>query len=411
MALFVDDFIYFSSDPEVEAHFEAELAKKVKVDFMGQADYFLGVQFHWTRHENEHVSVHLSQEAYANHIIDSMSLSDATTSPTMTPYRSGLPIDTLPTIDMSNTERAPLLTKYRSYLGMINWLASSTRADLTTAHSLLAIATAAPTPAHLDAIRYVGRYIKATADYGITFCSDTNDTLEGFLTFPLDDYDPVRPKPKAFADSNWGPQDASTPTPKNTREVPINEMRSIAGHLVFLSGGPLIWKSQKEKRTSRSSCEAEVKATDECTRSVQWLRNVLTDLDLCPADPTPIYNDNQVAVLWSKTSSTKGMRHYNIRENAVREALHKYNEITVLHIGGKVNPADILTKEHKSDEIFRSLRDSFMSRRSSGGCWRACTVCTRSSTMGATSSTSSSVSAPKSVAKHESESFSCSQAS
>jgi hypothetical protein len=178
--------------------------------------------------------------------------------------------------------------------------------------------------------------------------------------------------------------------------------------LFFLSGGPLIWKSQKEKRTSRSSCEAKVKATDECTRSVQWLRNVLTDLDLCPTDPTPIYNDNQAAVLWSKTSSTKGMRHYNIRENAVREALHEHNEITVLHIGGKVNPADILTKEHKSDEIFQSLRDSFMSRRSSGGCWRDCTVCTRSSTMGAMSS---SVSAPKSVAKHESESFSCSQAS
>ena len=227
---------------------------------------------------------------------------------------------------------------------MLNWLASSTRPDLNTSHNLLAIATASPTPAHLDAIRYVGRYIKAMTDYGITFSSKANETLEGFLTFPLEDHNPAQPKPKAFADSNWGPQDASTPTPKNTREVPINETRSIAGHLVFLSRGPLIWKSQKEKHNSRSSCEAEVKATDECTRSVQWLRNILSDLNLRPPTPTPIYNDNQAAVLWSKTSSTKGMRHYNIRENAIREAIHEFKEITVLHIGGKVNPSDLLTK-------------------------------------------------------------------
>ena len=219
----------------------------------------------------------------------------------------------------------------------------------------------------------MGRYLKATADYGITFSSYANDTLEGFITFPLNDENPTQLHPSAFTDSNWGPQDASVPTSKNIRPVNLNETRSIAGHLVFLTGGPLIWKSHKERHTSRSSCEAEVKATDECTKSVQWLRNVLGDLNLCPTTPTPIYNDNQAAVLWSNTFSTKGMRHYNIRENAVREAVHEFNEISVSHIGGKMNPSDILTKEHKSEEVFWLLRDSFMSRRSSGGCWRICT--------------------------------------
>jgi hypothetical protein len=73
------------------------------------------------------------------------------------------------------------------------------------------------------------------------------------------------------------------------------------------------------------------------------------------------------------------MRHYNVRENAVREAINEYKEVTVQHIGGKVNPADLFTKEHKSDETFRNLRDSFMSRRSSGGCWYDRTPCTRAS--------------------------------
>jgi len=379
VALFVDDFVYFSPDSDVEQYFEETLASKVKVDFMGQVDYFLGILFDWKRHDDGSVSVHLSQEAYANQIVESMGLSDSVSSPTMTPYRSGLPIDCIPPVDMSDSERAPLLTLYRRFLGMLNWLTISTRPDLMTVHSLLAIATTKPTQGHLDAIRYVGRYIKATADYGISFSSNANDSLESFLTFPLDDSIPNVLKPTAFTDSNWGPQDASVPTYKTSRQVSLNETRSISGHLVFLSGGPLIWKSQKEKRTSRSSCEAEVKATDDCTKSVQWLRNILEDLDLLPPRPTPIFNDNQAAVIWSNSSSTKGMHHYNVRENAVREAINEYKEVTVQHIGGKVNPADLFTKEHKSDETFRNLRDSFMSRRSSGGCWYDRTPCTRAS--------------------------------
>jgi hypothetical protein len=86
-------------------------------------------------------------------------------------------------------------------------------------------------------------------------------------------------------------------------------------------------------------------------------RNVLGDLNLINlSQATAIYNDNQGAVNWSNTSSTKGMRHVNIRENAVREAIHEFNEVSVSHIPGPCNPSDIFTKEFKSDVTFRSLR-------------------------------------------------------
>jgi hypothetical protein len=177
-----------------------------------------------------------------------MGLSDSVSSPTMTPCQSGLPIDCIPPVNMSDSERAPILTLYQCFLGMLNWLMISTRPDLMTVHSLLAIATTKPTQGHLDAICYVGRYIKATADYhGISFSSNANDSLESFLTFPLDDLIPNVLHPTTFTDADWGPQDASVPTLKNSCQVSLNETRSISGHLVFLSGGPLIWKSQKEK--------------------------------------------------------------------------------------------------------------------------------------------------------------------
>jgi Reverse transcriptase (RNA-dependent DNA polymerase) len=372
LAIYVDDLIYFSADPEVEKKFESDFASRVTVDFMGDAEFYLGTKFDWLHEPDGHVTCHLSQEGYAHMIVDAMGLQDAVTSLKMTPYRSGLPIDSLPRLaltSVTNDKKYQILKeKYRTFLGMLNWLSISTRPDLATVNSLLATATESPTQAHLEALRHVGRYIKATSDYGISFSSKPNTALEAFVQFPLDDNVASIPCPKAFADSNWGPQDASTPSETNHRLIELDETRSVCGHLIFLSHGPLIWKSHKEKRNSRSSCEAEVKATDECTKSVQWLRHVLSDLSLLDSRPTTIFNDNMAAVNWSNTTSHKAMRHVNIRENAIREAIHEFQEISVLHIGGKVNPADLFTKEHKSDEIFRSIRDSFMSRRSSGGC-------------------------------------------
>ena len=144
-----------------------------------------------------------------------MGLSDAVTSLTMTPYHSSLPIDAISLVNMSDSEREPLLTAYRQFLSMLNWLSISTCLDLTTAHSLLAIATAAPTQGHLNAIHYISRYIKATADYGISFSSSSNNNLESFITFPLPDDNSPTSIPTAFTDANWGPQDASDPSPKN----------------------------------------------------------------------------------------------------------------------------------------------------------------------------------------------------
>jgi hypothetical protein len=114
----------------------------------------------------------------------------------------------------------------------------------------------------------------------------------------------------------------------------------------------------KESRITCSSCEAEVKATDECVKNIQMFRNILTDLNLVSSKTTPIFNDNRRAVEWTLSFSTKGMRHLNIRENAVCEA-QQLQEVSISHI-----PADIFTKEFKSNSTFRSLRDLLLSSSS-----------------------------------------------
>jgi hypothetical protein len=63
-----------------------------------------------------------------------------------------------------------------------------------------------------------------------------------------------------------------------------------------------------------------------------------------------IFNDNKACVSWSKRTTTKGLRHIQMHENHVRENVENHF-VSIDHIGGKVNMADLFTKEMKKKDI------------------------------------------------------------
>ena len=65
-------------------------------------------------------------------------------------------------------------------------------------------------------------------------------------------------------------------------------------------------------------------------------------------------------VQWSHNKTTKSIRHIQIRENAVRESVQD-GTVIVLHVAGKLNPADIFTKEDKDTTHFIIIRDTLVS--------------------------------------------------
>jgi hypothetical protein len=87
-------------------------------------------------------------------------------------------------------------------------------------------------------------------------------------------------------------------------------------------------------------------------KNSQMFRHVLSDLDLLDISiPTNVYNYNRDSTDWSNSFSFKGM---HIHENAVCEA-HLLYLVSILHIPGNANPADLFTKEFNSDCTFRYL--------------------------------------------------------
>ena len=379
LGLYVDDFVYFSEDPAVEAKFEHLLKANCTVDYMGTVEWFLGTHFQWLVKPGI-VQVHLSQTGFASHLIEDNDIHLRNTTPDATPYRSGLPIDACPESD--EDEENPTFRerkkKYQSIVGSIGWLAQSTRPDLSPSHSFLSAYVNKPSRSHLNAALYVLHYIHSTIDYGFAFSSEEKAPLHTYMSYPhssdTEAYsDALPPRPDShhrlttYSDACWGSQIGNAI--REGIQLPLFKFRSMSGAIIFRSGGPITWKTDRQERTSLSSCEAEIRATNMGSRLTVNLRNMILHLQSLgyPIDDTnsatPLYNDNDACVKWCHNLTTKGNRHIENRENATREWVED-GTIAVSHVSGKCNPSDIFTKEMRDGANFRRLRDSFMSRGS-----------------------------------------------
>jgi hypothetical protein len=129
--------------------------------------------------------------------------------------------------------------------------------------------------------------------------------------------------------------------------------------------GPLHWLSKRQTITAGSSAEAEIYATDECIKYLLELVQLLEFLDLKSTfipSTNVIYNDNKACVNWSKTCTTKGLRHIQMKENRVRENVLS-NFVTMKNVNGKTNLADLFTKEMIDIGHFVELRDLMLRPR------------------------------------------------
>jgi hypothetical protein len=157
------------------------------------------------------------------------------------------------------------------------------------------------------------------------------------------------------------PQDASI---KKTSELPLFVSPSMSAYYIDLYG-PLHWLSKRQTITAGSSAEAEIYATDECIKYLLELVQLLEFLDLKSTfmpSTNVIYNDNKACVNWSKTCTTKGLRHIQMKENRVRENVLS-NFVTMKNVNGKTNLADLFTKEMIDIGHFVELRDLMLRPR------------------------------------------------
>ena len=71
-------------------------------------------------------------------------------------------------------------------------------------------------------------------------------------------------------------------------------------------------------------------------------------------DQITIHNDNEACISWYASLTNKGIKHINLHECKVHEAIIDGN-VRVLHIPGVIDTSDIFTKELKDAAHFRNV--------------------------------------------------------
>ena len=154
----MDDFVYFSASDTVEREFEHQMNSLTTVEFMGNVSYFLGIRYQW-RQKNGEVKVHMSQEAFADQLIEYAGLSHESATANPTPYRAGYPVDTIKSSPDDMPYKQKLEKELQTYVGSLVWLSQGTRPDLATITNILAKYQNNPGYGHIAAAKYVIKII------------------------------------------------------------------------------------------------------------------------------------------------------------------------------------------------------------------------------------------------------------
>lgn len=202
-------------------------------------------------------------------------------------------------------------TLYRSLAGALQYL-TFTRPDIAYAVQQVCLFMHDPRAVHFNALKRILRYLKGTADLGLSIAHSTYFSIT------------------AYSDADWG----SCP---DTR-------RSTSGYCVFLGSLLVSWSSKRQNTTSRSSAEAEYRAVANAVAETFWLRQLLCDLELAPKRETLVVCDN-VSAVYLSTNPVHHQRtkHIEIDIHFVRDQV-ALGLVRVLHVPSRFEFADIFTK-------------------------------------------------------------------
>ena len=203
---------------------------------------------------------------------------------------------------------------YREAVGSLLYLTLMTRPDISFAVGLVSRYSEKHDQTHWNAVRRIISYLKGTPQLG-TFYNGSTSSLALL----------------AYSDSDHAGC--------------LGSRKYTTGSVFLLHGGPIAWKSRRQKCVSKSTTVSEYIAVSETASDAVWIRRILPDLIPGWGQlPVQIFCDNQAAILLTvhqhQRQSTKMV---DIHYRYIREQ-QKRKEITLEYMKSAEQLADILTK-------------------------------------------------------------------
>lgn len=301
LAVHVDDGIIIGSNIKAIN----KLIKNLQTEFEIKVDHdpksYLGMEI--TKTDK---GIILSQSHYAKKVLEKFGMSDCHPAPIPLEPKGNLPPDPKP----KNTN-----FPYREVLGSLQYLACKTRPDIAFAVNYASRYVENPTNKNIKDVTQLLRYLKGTVNTGICYYSTNQEELIY----------------KAYSDSDYA------------GSGPEGKMKSTSGHVIMLSNGPVTWCSHKQSVVATSTTEAEYIAAAECTKELQYLKTLISELT-GKAHQATLNVDNQSSIKLIKSGQlNRRSKHINVRYFFISEALDN-GIFSLEYCPSDEQLADILTK-------------------------------------------------------------------
>ena len=267
-------------------------------------------------------TITMTQPGLIKKVLEAANMSDC--SPNKTPAKQeALGIDP----DGEPMEEA---WNYASIVGMLLYLCSNTRPDLSFSVSQVARFSHSPKKSHAQAIKHLLRYLKGSMQVGIIVKVSKNLRLD------------------IYCDADFCGRYKVDPLDDPT------SAKSRMGYIVYLANFPLFWKSKLISCICLSTAEAEYTALSNCLRDFIPVHRVALEMAVVigidAGIPTTIYEDNDAArLLATQRYITSRTKYYHVKYHHFWDFMEENKEgkhpVSVERIDTKLQNADYLTKQ------------------------------------------------------------------
>ena len=325
VVLYVDDLgIAYCNQKDLDSLFRHLESRGLDFTREGSFTDFLGIRFERNSVDN---TITLTQKGLIKKIIEATGMEDC--NPNWVPASQlslGIDPDGPP---MSES------WSYPSIVGMLLYLSTNTRPDISFAVSQVARFNHSPKRSHATAIKTIVRYLSRTIDQG-TIVKPTG-------TLSLD----------CYVDADFAGLHNRDPDRSNTAA------KSRTGFIIMLGGCPILWKSQLQTEISLSTLEAEYSALSMSMRTLLPLRSLLVEItnglklppDFTSTISCSVFEDNNGALLLATKQRIT---------NRTKYFLVKWHFFWSYVRDGTVKVHKIDTQSQRADYLTKGLnRESF----------------------------------------------------
>jgi hypothetical protein len=315
IGLYVDDLLVLARDAKKIHDFGKQLRQRFKVKYLGEAERILGIRIERDRKRR---TIYLDQSAYFKQMLQQMGMANESKFANRIPMTTQIGL----TKTKPNDIKVPV-RQYQQQMGSVMFPMVYSRPDIAFATGKLAQFMDNPNSSHARSMKTLLRYIRETMDLRIKYGphKESNNQVIGY-------------------------SDADYANDKFDR-------KSVSGMIFMLGGGPISWRSRKQKSVSTSTTEAEYIALSAAAKHAKWISQFLTDIGFPQyIGPKNKYGRHQVRLFGDNTASltlveqpqiNERSKHIDVAYHSIRD-LRERGIIECQYISTDKMLADALTK-------------------------------------------------------------------